>query len=209
MEDVRYDIGAVMQAAFGVNLPLYMPYPIIEKRASGIDYQSVQYVDADKAKQKSVFGTPVLFPVTFKAGTYKVFDVQGNLKDKSYKAYTLPAATLIDFSRSKNIVKTTVLGGHGTVKEIFGRDDWQIRMRGVCLATDTETTAEQQERLLKWSEIMGSIGVEGDLFVDKDVLAITIESIDFKQLQGKPGVVPFEISATSDRAIELILRGEL
>ena len=49
-------------------------------------------------------------------------------------SFPMPYATIVDFSRSMNCSKTKVLGVHGTVKEVYGLDDWKINIRGFCIA---------------------------------------------------------------------------
>lgn len=207
MADLRYDIGQIFQAAFGINTPVYMTYPIRIGKAPELSaYSGITLIPEEEGEAKSVLGTPIIFPISLKGGTYQVYDGKGKLREKTYKDYTMPGTTLVDFSRAKNITRTNVLGSNGTVKEIFGFDDWKIRMRGVCLPDKDLTVKEQKEHLLAWEEVAGSIEVSGALFTEKNISALVIESIDLKQLQGKPMVIPFEISASSDQAIELILQ---
>ena len=94
--------------------------------------------------------------------------------------------------------KTHISGRNGTIKEIYGLDDWQIRIRGLCLDTPQESSRDQQKRLLEYENISESIGVIGKLFNDKKIDRISIEEMDFKQLEGSPNIIPFEISALSD-----------
>lgn len=203
--DIRYDIGQIFQLAFGINSPVYLVNPIGFGRNYPIDYTGVEILTENEAEEESLFGTPIMFPIVFKEGTYQIYDAKGRLSGVNYDNFRLPAATLVDFSRAKNITRTNVLGSNGTVKEIFGFDDWKIRMRGICLAEKDLSEKEQIEKILEWEQIAGSIEVEGDLFKDKEIFSLVIEDINIKQLQAKPGVIPFEITASSDQAIELIL----
>ena len=50
-----------------------------------------------------------------------------------------------------NCSKTKVLGIHGTIKEVYGLDDWKINIRGFCIADKSregyKTVAEQVNAL--------------------------------------------------------------
>ncbi|MDD3458550.1 MAG: DUF6046 domain-containing protein [Weeksellaceae bacterium] len=206
MTDIRYDIGKIFKAAFGISSPIYITQPIrIGESDAPISYTGVNALEPNKAKQMSWLGTPIIFPVNFKAGTYNIYDLNGKLTRKEMEKFQLPSATLIEFSRAKNVTTTEVLGNNGTVKEIFGFDDWQIRMRGVCLPEPNRTEIEQKESLLKWEQVAAAIEVEGELFEEKEIGRIVITDINFQQAQGKPKVIPFEITAVSDDDLELIL----
>lgn len=206
MADIRYDLGKIFKAAFGISSPVYITRPIsINDRKQTIGYSGVKVIEEEEAEQISWLGTPIIFPITFKAETYKVYDSKGKLKDAEFGDFMLPSATLVEFSRAKNITRTEVLGSNGTVKEIYGFDDWQIRMRGVCLPEPGRSETDQKNALLAWNEIAGSIKVDGELFFEKGIDRIAITDIQFSQVQAKPKVLPFEITAVSDDPIELVL----
>lgn len=168
--------------------------------------------DNHKSAVISWMGTPVLFPITFKADgldkPYKVYKPSGELESVEMQNFILPAATVTDFSRAKNIITTDVLGGNGTVKELFGFDDWQIRIRGICLDDPKRkyapTAQEQKEALMKWERIAGSIKVEGSQFSEKNIFEIVIQSINISQLEGKPWAIKFELNAMSNEPVSLI-----
>ena len=69
-------------------------------------------------------------------------------------------------------VKTNVLGANGTVKEIFGFDDWQIRIRMLCLNDNKYTARQYADILQDWFEIAGSINVRGSIFSKKEIYNI-------------------------------------
>jgi len=41
MSDIRYNLSALFQAAFGVNIPVYLPYPFYESLNSSIAFDGV------------------------------------------------------------------------------------------------------------------------------------------------------------------------
>ncbi|MBV7268369.1 DUF6046 domain-containing protein [Winogradskyella luteola] len=202
MSNFKPDISQLFNAAFGF-VPIV--YKVNEGRQNNgsANYQSIQTVEDEEAQKLSWMGTPIMFPVKFIGQQYQFYNQSGELENKSLKDFDLPPTTVVDFRRAKNITKTNVLGDNGTVKEIYGFDDWQIRIRGLCLDTPTEKAYDLQNELLKWEAVVNSIEVDGDLFIDKNIYRIAIEEIDFRQPQGRHNVIPFEITASSDQPIEL------
>lgn len=225
---MQYNITDLLATAFDIKVPIRLPDPvsmakvevgqkyIIQDAKSENNtaiYSSLQMKNEEFiSNSKSWMGTPILFPFTFlNEGLdkpYKVFKPNGELEDVLMEKFVLPAATMLDFSRAKNIIKTEVLGGEGTVKELFGFDDWKFRIRGICLTdnsrTKFKTATEQKLQLLAWEKIAGSVKVQGVLFSELNVSEIVIESINIKTIEGRPDYIPFEIQAVSNSPISLI-----
>jgi hypothetical protein len=203
--DNRYNISQLFKLAFGTNLPVYLTVPIGKEPARTAEYGSIRTVEREEAMRLSKLGTPIVFPVKFTAGSYKFYDYQSKIVEKQLADFWLPPATMVDFSRVKNISRTDVIGGNGTVKEIYGFDDWQIRIRTVC-HNDELSSREYEKRLIEWSEVIQSISVEGDLFGWKNIHNLVIESIDIRSLEGTPNIIPIELNCISDEPFELIYR---
>ena len=195
--DNRYNISQLFKLAFGTNLPVYLTVPIGKEPAQTAEYGSIRTVGRVEAMRLSKLGTPIVFPVKFTAGSYKFYDYQSKIVEKQLSDFWLPPATMVDFSRVKNISRTDVIGGNGTVKEIYGFDDWQIRIRTVC-HNDELSSREYEKRLIEWSEVIQSISVEGDLFGWKNIHNLVIESIDIRSLEGTPNIIPIELNCISD-----------
>nr|DAN50691.1 MAG TPA: hypothetical protein [Caudoviricetes sp.] len=203
--DNRYNISQLFKLAFGTNLPVYLTVPIGKEPAHTAEYGSIRTVGREEAMRLSKLGTPIVFPMKFTAGSYKFYDYQSKIVEKHLSDFWLPPATMVDFSRVKNISRTDVIGGNGTVKEIYGFDDWQIRIRTVC-HNDELSSREYEKRLIEWSEVIQSISVEGDLFGWKNIHNLVIESIDIRSLEGTPNIIPIELNCISDEPFELIYR---
>ena len=184
---------------------MYLTVPIGKEPARTAEYGSIRTVEREEAMRLSKLGTPIVFPMKFTAGSYKFYDYQSKIVEKQLADFWLPPATMVDFSRVKNISRTDVIGGNGTVKEIYGFDDWQIRIRTVC-HNDELSAREYEKRLIEWSEVIQSISVEGDLFGWKNIHNFVIESIDIRSLEGTPNIIPIELNCISDEPFELIYR---
>lgn len=207
------DISLLYNAAFGL-VGRFITYPLanagVESSGADIVFPGVEMVTREEAIQLSYLGTPILYPVTFKGGFYKKYNNKGEIIDKSMADFRLPLATLVDFQRTKIKQKTRVAGSNSSVTEMYGHDNWQIRIRGLCLDDPkhpqlAQSFLDQHARLLEFEELADSIDVEGDLFKEKSIYKLIINDINFPQLQGKPKVLPFEMTCESDEPLELIL----
>ena len=157
----------------------------------------------------SQFGTPVFgtFWAIADDLPYLAYGVDDKLVQREAFDFEFPVATIVDFDRPKNIVKEKTNGGKGSVKEIMGLDDWNISIRGIIVDDDSrigyKTAKQQQYALDRLSEIAGAIKVKGKIFEERYISHIVIETPKFSAVQGKPGLIQYEIQATSDEAFLL------
>lgn len=202
--DNRAVVSQLFKAAFGT-APIYLPFPLGKTKQPDMEGYEVKVDDNiyNKFEQrKSIYNTPVVAPVFFQGRDYKVYDKKGKIITKKFEDFWLPATTMVDFSRAKNIIKTNVLGGNGTVKEIYGFDDWVIRIRILCFNEEMSARA-YEAKLVEFSEIIEPIDVKCVLFTEKEIHSLVIEDIDIRSVVGQPDVVPVELNCISDEAIEL------
>ncbi|KAA6347158.1 hypothetical protein EZS27_005327 [termite gut metagenome] len=207
------DIGQafqLMREVYGFPSPIYLPRLTKEDFvARGYRLPDV-WLEEEEMDRLSRFGTPVVGSFTIQGRTYKMYDeASGRLIERSVPDFEFPVATIVDFERPKNIIKTPTIGSAGTVKEIFGFDDWKINIRGICLDDESrtafKTAKEQQEVLIRLNMIAGSLELaEGKVFFEKSINSITIEKLTLSAVQGKPGIIQYEIEASSDEDILLI-----
>ncbi|REC47877.1 MULTISPECIES: DUF6046 domain-containing protein [Chryseobacterium] len=204
--DRRYEISQLFKLAFGVSSPVYLTVPIGKRKQSEIQYSGIKLKESElpEAERLSRFGTPIIFPIKFKSGLYKVYDEKSMIIHNEFKDFWFPPATMVDFSQSKSIIKTDMLGANGTVKEIFGFDDWSIRIRTLCIS-DEMSAKDYAKNIIKWSKVIQGIDVEGELFNRKDINILVIEDIDIKSIEGSPNVIPIELNCISDQPIDLLL----
>ena len=204
--DNRIYLGQLFKAAFGT-VPVYLTVPIGKEKPagrSGYKPEMIEDITYEDTLIKSIYNTPIIFPVVFKGGQHKVYNDKGQIIYRDYQDLLLPATTMVDFGRAKNIVKTNMLGANGTVKEIYGFDDWNIRIRTLCIKGDLQAR-EYVERLHQFNEIIGPIEIESALFSKKMIHSIVIEELNEKSLEGQPNVIPIEINCVSDEDIQIII----
>lgn len=206
-------IQDIFAEVFGVRVEKAYKPPTEERVPTmpAISYQGIEIVeDLEQAKEMSVLGTPILFPITFKEGSYMEYDLEGKITQKQMGNFRLPATAIADFRRAKIIGKTRGVGGGGSVKEIYDFDDWKITIRGFCVAEPRhpqgkETVQEQEQELLEWENLVESIKVEGVFFDMRNIHRINILEMPITTVRGKPSIRPFVIKCESDKPFELIL----
>lgn len=214
-----YNVAELFKTAFGINQPIYvvntdeqehpkLTYDVSTEQPERpkLSYSGIQTLpDYYEPDGTSWMGTPIMFSGTFKGGTYKQYDDRGNLILASLNDFQLPPTTLFSFRRAKNVTRTNVLGSNGTVKEIYGFDDWTIDVKGIALDNPNSSAAEQIEELLKWERLADSIKISGSLFNQRRIDRVVISDWSDNIQQGSVGVIPFSFQLYSDDAIELII----
>lgn len=206
MADTKYNLSQLFKAAFGTNSPVYVTQSLSKKEKNGIDFSGIDILpDYYPKEANSWMGTPIIGLLRFKGGEFKKYNYQGELIDYVIGETFLPATTMFTFSRAKNITKTNLLGSNGTVKEIFGFDDWLIDVKGLCLDTPGSSAREKMNSILEWEQIVSAIQVSGKLFTQKGINAVVIDDFKEESVQGSPDVIPFTMRLVSDEPIELFL----
>lgn len=209
MSALNYNIRQLFADAFGINAPIYR-VPNEPQRPVAISYQGIEALPENYTSEStSWMGTPILFAATFKGGTYNRYKHNGEMEAVTLNDLELPAATLFSFRRAKNIERTNLLGSNGTVKEIYGFDDWVIDVKGICLDEPNRTAHEQYEALLQWERLADAIDISGYLFGQKQIEAVAMSDWSDNVVQGKPGTIPFSFQLYSDEAIELATQNSL
>lgn len=205
--DLRYNVSQLFQMAFGINLPVYLPYPLTKELPPNIVFDNIQTLpEFNQSNATSWMGTPIMFELYFNGGRYNKYKLNGEIEEIPLTSFMLPPATMFQFRRAKNIVRTNILGSNGTVKEIFGFDDWVIDVKGLCIDEPNRSAISQLEELLKWEQLAESISVSGKVCQMMDILSVSINEFSHNIVQGSNGgVIAYEMQLFSDNAVELIM----
>lgn len=174
-------------------------------------YYGVKYLDDQEQHQLSSLGTPIIYPIKFGSDLYRKYNDQGEIVDVNMGDFRLPIASVVSFRRDKIVSQTKINGGYGTVKEIYGFDDWQITINGFLIPDSTQpqglfSPLDQEKEIQKWDDLACSIEVFGYLFDVKKIKNLTIKGINFEPMRGKPNIRAFTINAVSDEPIELNIK---
>lgn len=178
----------------------------VKKKGSNVFFPKSEIV-------KSPLGTDVMFSFELGGESMKYFDdATGELGWSHMDKFQIPVATLVDWSRGKDVIKTKVRGSGGTIKEMYAFDDWNISIRGLLFdeyganGIETGRTAvELMRKLRSFEGFADSIPVSGWWFEEHKVSRIVINQLRLKQIEGKPWVIGFDMDCASDQGIELDL----
>ncbi len=205
--DMGY-VGNLLSEVYHTQVPMYLPWFFDYKKKS-LPFPGVEISEELEYENAPVrFGQKTFGAFWLKGGRYLNYDYSGQLIEAEYSDLLMPLATMVDFSRDKNVSKTPTVGGVGTVKEIYGLDDWNISINGIILPDSfnpytQQTVAQQMEVLQKYHEIAGSIEVEGQIFAQRNITRIVTESLTFSPIQGRPNMMKYSIEAVSDEDLLL------
>ncbi len=184
-----------------------------EAQKAVIAYSQIPEIVVNETNVYSYLNTPIIQPIVFKAGQYNIIE-EGVIKQRNFaNDYMLPATCICEFSRSKVMAKSLVNGSYGRVKEQYGFDDWQINITGLILTEGNNNgrnadifPTQHIESLLRWDEVVESIEVESPMFQLLKIKRLSCEKITTNDIRGYGNVKSLQITATSDEALELIIK---
>lgn len=196
------NIGALFAQVFGISSPIYMPWGREMQNYDPGNYEGITFVDKEEAEAYSWMGTPVIGTFTLDGGEYRTYKPNGAPTTIRLADFPMPYATVVEFNRPMNMSETKVLGTYGTVKEIYGLNDWNIKISGICITDNKRsgyrTVAEQEKALAFFRKVTQSIEVTGSLFNNKEIYSIVMKDLKFSPIGGNTSVLPFSIDAVSD-----------
>lgn len=202
----KYNLSELFQSAFGIATTVYIPQLFTPPPSQQINYDSIKALPEHySSTDSSWMGTPIMFQAKFKGGSYMRYKANGEIEFVNMQDYKLPPATMFSFRRAHNITRTNLLGANGTVKEIYGFDDWVIDVKGLCLDEPSRSAHDQLKELLQWEKIADSIGISGELLEQREISQIAISDWSDNLQQGSSGVIPFSFQMWSDEDIILVL----
>ena len=201
----RYTVSEIFRKAFGINIPFYITEDFRRNAPQNLSFDGIETLpDYYEPTATTWMGTPVLFGATFKGGIYQRYNLRGEIVDVELPDLVLPPATMFQFRRAKNITRTNILGSNGTVKEIFGFDDWIIDVRGFCLDEPNRSAQSQLKDLLAYESLADAVEVLGSQFGDRNIQRVCINEWSDNIPQGTQGAIAFQFQLISDEPLEII-----
>lgn len=155
------------------------------------DY-ALNHYEREKPYTNKFFGLPMWDRVVLDTETENDFNLVVDM-------------VLIDVSMSKNIVKTSIQGLNGTVKEYIADGDYVINIKGCLFGEDNQYPEDEVRDLLEILQKPASIEVQSNFLEYFDINTIVVENYKLEAKQGNGNVQFFEINAVSDMPKELIL----
>jgi hypothetical protein len=133
----------------------------------------------------------------------------------SFGIYLLSPYTIMECSRAKNIVTTSLLSRNGTVKEFISLDDWVFTFRGFLINENESTLPTAQvQQLINVFEVNQTLKFYSDQvrkwYQNRDFIEagaepefVVVEDLKLPPFDGADNVQPFEIICRSDNPIEI------
>lgn len=171
-------------------------------------YGEIQQEPFDEAEFTSYLGTPVWSPLEFLRTSGTSFDNSLDVGEQRGNSETMLRidTCLITIDQPRNIVKTPIQGRNGTVKEYISDGDFMVNIKGVIISPYPMLYPEDDVKL--FIELMGlpkQIPVASKFLQLFSITDIVIENYNIAEKLGSRNEVPFEITACSDKAEEILL----
>jgi len=193
--------GQAKQILRGAGLSLLKPkFFVIDTAKAGVEleaYQQVEQVGYDSISD--LFSTPVWDTVRLTSDSY--------INDKGE---TVPRISLFfeialcEVSNVRNIIKTSVAGRNGTIKEYMSDGDYSIKIRGVIASK--YSNRPPIEKITSWSNVTKSplaLTVDSNFLNNFGIYSLVIENPIIKQREGARNVWDVELDCCSDTPFEL------
>jgi hypothetical protein len=152
----------------------------------------------DRAKYLSDLGTPVWDQVTF--GTVQFINSKGEPDATPTMTFQ---AILLSVSFPRNIVKTTIQGRDGTVKEYIGEGDAQISFRGIICGANGHYPIDEVNALKALMSAPVAIPVMSTFLQNLDIHSVVFEDRNLEQEEGGYSYQTFSLNAISETPQEL------
>ncbi len=147
-----------------------------------------------------IFNQPIYSDITFSAGSY----TDENNLTQNYDSLNVEDC-LITVMNTKNIIKTTLQGRNGTVKEYISDGDFTIKIEGRIYGQGMTNYPENEvQKLLAICLAPQSVTVTSSHLKLFNVEDIVIESYNIDQVEGVRNYQPFTLNCVSDTPLILL-----
>lgn len=157
------------------------------------DLDEIEVLPTNEAlSEKSAIGVPVW-------DYLKINNTVVEGSNEVYYGYKFPATTVIEAIRPKKIVATDVVGKDGTIDELMGLQDWELKIKGLIINYDSTDYPEDLVReLQELCELKHTqLPCEGTFLTMLGVQYLNITRLSLPALVGYGNVQKFEIEAKS------------
>jgi len=181
----------------------FVNYKEIAKEQGLFDVTSI--LTAKRGK----FGQQIFDEFTFLADsvnklTYEMPNEYGKNSIIIIAPFTFETA-LIEINQTKNIVKTSISGMNGTVKEYMSNGDFIVNLKGVIVGNIANQRPDRNDlnALVAFLNAPLSIPISCTFCEEFKINSIVVESYKLSQREGARNIIDIEINMISDSAIEL------
>jgi len=206
-EPITYNLADLFQAQFGVRPVIPFVLPTRAEVPANIDITGINVIKPTRHGVISHLGTPVMFPVWFKAGNYQKLGSKGEVKRVDItNDLLLPFSVMVDFEREKHAPESPAASGYGSIIETYAIGNWSVRIRGFIISDEPGKFDEKGIKdLLQFEELADVVGVTGHMFNILKIRNIFIRRISLPKIEGKPTIQPFMMECSSSEPVELTI----
>lgn len=148
--------------------------------------------DKSPINRLSKLGTPIFSDLQF-------HDINGLVH--------IPVDTvLFDVHQAKNIVRTSINGRDGQIKEYIGQDDYEINIKGVICGENGVYPWDHVANLVKFLRYEQSLGITSKFLNDLfDIQEVVVYDYKFEQSEGSQSFQKFTIDCWSEKPVEILI----
>jgi hypothetical protein len=120
--------------------------------------------------------------------------------------YMYIESAIIEVTQKRNIVKTTIAGTDGTIKEFINNGDYDVKIMGYFATVDADIYPELETKAMN-EYLTAPIALNvTNKFLNTyfNINSIAVESFEFKQVEGMRNVQYFTMYGVSDVPFEII-----
>ena len=181
----------------------FVNYKEIAKEQGAFDITTL--IETKKGK----FGQPIFDEFSFLASqinplTYETSVDFGINAIRIIDNFTFETA-LIEVNQTKNIVKTSISGMNGTVKEYMSNGDFIVNLKGVIVGDIANQRPDRNDlnALVAFLNAPLTLPISCSFCEEFKINSVVVESYKFGQREGARNIIDIEINMISDSAIEL------
>lgn len=184
--------------------------------AAFVNYSEISNEQGDKSlgvvaydSKKGKFGMQIFDTFTFNCTSanpiiYKASEEYGGGYVKIDGPFTFETA-LLEVNQTKNIVKTSIAGRAGSVKEYMSEGDFIINLRGVIVGEVANQRPDviYLDKFVQYLKAPLALPVTCTFLNEFNINSVVIESYKYGQREGARNIIDVEINMISDTVIEL------
>ena len=166
------------------------------------------------SSKRGKFGQPIFDEFTFLADSvnklsYEMPSEYGKNSIIIIAPFTFETA-LIEINQTKNIVKTSISGLNGTVKEYMSNGDFIINLKGVIVGDIANQRPDKNDlnALVAFLNAPLTIPISCSFCEELKISSVVIESYRLGQREGARNVIDIDINMVSDSPIQLSVSAE-
>jgi hypothetical protein len=163
------------------------------------EFYNLSQNEYDKSLSQSYLGTPVFSNLIIEGGSY-----ESGGRTISYEGIVIDTV-LFEISQVKNIVKTSIEGRDGTVKEYISDGDYDVKIKGALVSKSNQYPKQEMDVLVQILKAKTALNVTSDFLRIFSIHSLVIESYAVPQSEGFLNTQGFELSCISDAPVELKL----